>query len=161
MFASRILMMQYFQLFSGDYPRNMRGNSFQTILEKFSKIQSALSINKDLSEGDFEQIWSNLKATGIGLSTLSKFLYFFEFSIAGHQCLILDSRIIDVINDENGFEELIILTLNAKINEFNKVKKYVSYLKLMENISTKNSYKPDQLELFLFALGKNLKPAIK
>jgi hypothetical protein len=147
-----------FSIIFWGYPRNMRGNSFQTIIQKFSKIQSALSIHKDLSESEFKQICDKLKATGIGLSTLSKFLYFFEFKIVGHPCLIFDSRIIDVMNDENGFKELHILTQNGKITESNKRKKYVGYLQLMADISRKNDYKPDQLELFLFSMGKNLKP---
>lgn len=146
-----------FSIIFWGYPRNMRGNSFKTILEKLPAIQSTLLIDKNLSESDFKLICSKLKATGIGLSTLSKFLYFSEFRIEGHQCLIFDSRIIDVINDENGFKELQILTQNEKISESNKVKKYLGYMQLMEDISSKNDYKTDQLELFLFSMGKNLK----
>ena len=149
-----------FSIIFWGYPRNMRGNSFKTILKKLSLIKSTLSIDKNLSESDFNLICSKLKATGIGLSTLSKFLYFFEFRIEGYQCLIFDSRIIDVINDENSFKELQTLTQSGKINEFNKVKKYLGYLQLIENISSKNDYQPDQLELFLFAMGNNLKPEI-
>jgi len=107
------------------------------------------------------------KTTGVGLSTLSKFLYFFQFKIEKHPCLIFDSRIIEVINDENGFTELQVLTKTGKITESNKGKitesnkrkKYVAYLQLMEDLSLENKYDADKLELFLFSMGKNLKPS--
>lgn len=139
------------------YPRNMRGNNFNTILHSLNIIESTLLGDKVLSENDFKRICKNLKTTGIGLSTLSKLLYFFEYRIEGHQCLILDRRIIEILNDKDGFIELKKLTKNRKITEFNKAKIYIEYLDVMEDISIKNDYKPDQLELFLFSMGRNLK----
>ena len=64
------------------------------------------------------------------------------------------------------FTELQVLTKTGKITESNKGKitesnkrkKYVAYLQLMEDLSSKNRYKADQLEFFLFSMGKNLKP---
>lgn len=146
-----------FSIIFWGYPRNMRGNSFQTILKSLDKIEAALKIEEDLSGNDFDKMVYALKTTGVGLSTLSKFLYFFQFKIEKHPCLIFDSRIIEVINDENGFTELEILTKTGKITEFNKSNKYVAYLQLMEDLSRVNEYEPDKLELFLFSMGKNLK----
>lgn len=144
-----------FSIIFWGYPRNMRGNSFQTILKSLDKIEAALKIEKDLTEADFAKMLYMLNSTGVGLSTLSKFLYFFEFKIMGHRCLIFDSRIIEVINDENGFTELEILTKTGKR------KKYVAYLQLMEDLSLENKYDADKLELFLFSMGKNLKTTIE
>lgn len=89
----------------------------------------------------------------MGLSTLTKILYFFRFTIEGKQCLILDSRIIDVINSR-FFPELIDL---HEITAQNKTKKYLAYL-MMEELSKSYKFKTDQLELFLFLFGNNLKP---
>jgi hypothetical protein len=135
------------------YPRNMRGNSFDLILESLPIIKAVLKEKKEMSHEGFHAIVKKLGKTGIGLSTLSKFLYFFGFSIDGHQCLIFDSRIIDVLNDRH-FEELDTL---ENLTAFNKTGKYLEYLQLMERIAKENGYAIDQLELFLFMFGKNLK----
>lgn len=70
------------------------------------------------------------------------------------QCLILDSRIIEIINEKNTFKELNAL---GPITGFNKYKKYAPYLRIMEELADQNQCKPDQIELFLFLLGRNLK----
>lgn len=135
------------------YPRNMRGNHFTNILNAIPEIKKALSKEKFLTQESFKQICEETKKTGVGLSTLSKFLYFFEFNLEGYQCLILDKRIIEVINKRLYNE----LSAFKKINEYNKLDSYTEYLKEMDKISKAESYKPDQLEFFLFHFGKNLK----
>ena len=147
-----------FSIIFWGYPRNMRGNNFDSILNSLEAIEEALSIKRNLSAEDFKTMCDKLKNTGVGLSTLSKFLYFFEYKLEGHKCLILDKRIMDVINNEEGFIEIKNLSLKEGINEFNKNKKYVVYLQLMEDLSLSKGYLPDQLEFFLFSMGMNLKP---
>ena len=141
------------------YPRNMRGNNFMKILSALpsNKIQSCFPEDKNLSESEFIAIAKKLKSTGIGLSTYSKLLYFFGYTVERTHCLILDRRIIEVLNDKNVFTELQPLTQLEGINEYNKLKKYVSYLQVMAEVSRVNNYKSDQLELFLFLMGRNLK----
>jgi len=141
------------------YPKNMRGSLFTQILNSVPTLQKALPVYKDLNEEQFLEICVKTKKTGVGLSTLTKILYFFEYNIDHHRCLIFDKRIIDVINDEQGFTELETLTKAGKITEFNKRNKYVAYLQLMEDLSHENKYDADKLELFLFSMGKNLKPS--
>lgn len=141
------------------YPRNMRGNNFTRVLSSLNKqkIESCFPNQRNLSEKQFFSIANKLNNTGVGLSTLSKLLYFFHYTVENHQCLILDSRIIEVLNDVNVFTELRLEEEAERINEFNKLKKYVSYLRIMKEVSNVNNYKPDQLELFLFLMGRNLK----
>ena len=88
-------------------------------------------------------------------STLSKFLYFFGFTLEGYKCLILDSRIIEVLN-AGTFQEL---KMGQVITEWNKQGQYLKYLKLVQKIAEKNKCSVDQLELFLFQFGRNLKTA--
>lgn len=137
------------------YPRNMRGNTFEKVLGSLqqNRIQHTLLGNKNLTEADYTNICKQLKGYGIGLSTLSKLLYFFEYSVDGYRCLILDKRIIEVLN-EGTYEELNGL---REINERNKNEKYVSYLKMMHEFSEAQSCNADQLEYFLFHFGRNLK----
>lgn len=144
-----------FSIILWGYPRNMRGSIFLKILEekRLAAIKLLIQKGKELSEKDFAILCQELNGTGIGLSTLTKILYFFNFKIGRLRCLIFDRRIIDVIN-EGLFSEVSAL---SKINEYNKRTKYVDYLSKMEELAEASAYKPDQLELFLFQFGKNLK----
>lgn len=138
------------------YPRNMRGNNFKKILRYFENGEIPLYCNAALSAEDFFQLATSFKQTGIGLSTLTKFLYFLRVSVDEQKCLILDSRIMEVL--QSGlFNEL--ASLQA-INEFNKVKRYPEYLRLMAEIADQHGYMVDQLELFLFMFGRNLKSSV-
>jgi hypothetical protein len=142
-----------FSIILWGYPRNMRGDSFGTILNSIMDIEELFSVGKSLSENDFLRICKTLNGKGLGLSTLTKFLYFFNFRVGGFRCLILDTRIIEVLNAK-CFGELI---LGEEINDYNKARWYKEYLQIMDKIAKKYNYSVDQLELFLFMFGRNLK----
>lgn len=142
-----------FSIIFWGYPRNMRGHTFKSILVALPDIEKLLSGRREMDTVAYSRICGKLKGTGIGLSTLSKFLYFFGFRLEGYRCLILDSRIIDVLNAETFVE----LKMEQAITEWNKEDQYLQYLKLMEDVAKANGYSVDQLELFLFMFGRNLK----
>lgn len=148
------LTFAVFSIILWGYPRNMRGNSFQGVLENTHLFGKWIKVSQNLSVEEFEIIRKEQKGSGIGLSTFSKILYFFKITLNGFRCLILDSRIIEVLQS-GKFQELDIL---KKITEFNKDKYYPIYLKLMAGIAEANGYSVDQLELFLFMFGNCLKP---
>jgi len=142
-----------FSIILWGYPRNMRGNSFGELLRNIEKLRKAILQKAQLMERDFIKLKNSLKGTGIGLSTLTKFLYFFNIEFNGYRSLILDSRIISVLQ-EGRFSELSEL---AEITEFKKDNYFIPYIKLMDELAKKNGYSVDQLELFLFMFGNNLK----
>jgi hypothetical protein len=144
-----------FSIIFWGYPRNMRGNTFKSILGGLPDIEKMLYGTRKLDAAAYSGICQHLKGKGVGLSTLSKFLYFFGFSIEGFRCLILDSRIIEVLNAETFTE----LKMKETITEWNKEDHYIDYLRLMQKVSNKNGWSADQLEFFLFQFGRNLKPA--
>jgi hypothetical protein len=146
-----------FSIIFWGYPRNMRGNHFFNIVKEFDKIEELLTIDKNLGEHEFKALAKQLKNKGIGLSTLSKILYFFRFTVEGYKCLILDSRIIDVLNSQL-YEELHELN---DVTEYNKIGNYYKYLEVMRTHCYENNLLEDQLELFLFMFGKNLKSSNK
>lgn len=143
----------YLIIFWG-YPRNMRGNSFLGVLENTQLLEGLIHNSQNLTLQEFENISKVLKGTGIGLSTLTKIFYFLKITIDGYRCLILDSRIIEVLKS-GKFQELDML---KKISESQKDKYYPKYLKLLAEIAEGNGYTVDQLELFLFMFGNSLKP---
>lgn len=145
-----------FSIILWGYPRNMRGNSFEMVLKNIEKLKELINGRTCFEDKDFIEIRKQLNKTGIGLSTLSKILYFFEIQFSGVRSLILDSRIIDVLQNEK-FDELKEL---REITEFSKDRYYIRYIKIMGELSNKYECEIDQLELFLFLFGNNLKTLV-
>jgi len=153
--AGKDIKVAVFSIIFWGYPRNMRGSTFKSILTSLPNIEKMLSGPRELDAATYSEVCQQLKGKGIGLSTLSKFLYFFGFRLEGYRCLILDSRIIEVLNAGTFIE----LKMESTITEWNKENQYLDYLKMMENVAKDKDYSVDQLELFLFSFGRNLKAA--
>lgn len=134
-------------------PNNM-AQSFKLFLNQIENLTGWLCFEKNIHITEMEQILKECK--GVGLSTLSKLLYFFNMTVDGYKSLIMDAKIIRVLQD-NKFTELGTL---SGIREHKKGHYYADYLKKCTELSTKNRYKPDQLELFLFMFGNNLKESL-
>jgi hypothetical protein len=137
------------------YPAGMRGNHFPNILKNLNKIEEALNTctkNKNIRN------WRNhylsvIAIDGLGLSTYTKFLYFLKMRIENYPALILDLRLIDVFRKGvfHEFREL------RGIRYDNAPALYPSYLQLIETTSIKYDLVPDNVEMFLFEFGGNLK----
>ena len=145
-----------YQIVFWGYPRNMRGNNLDEILSRLPTIKKAFSPNHDLGENDFQNVLSTLKGTHIGLSTLTKMLYFFNYRIDNYKCLILDSRLIEIIQSK-VYMELLPL---SKLSLHNKAAYYLEYVKIIAELADAQNYLEDQLEFFLFHFGKNLKGGV-
>jgi hypothetical protein len=135
----------------------MRGNHFVNILNKIDLLEEAIKRLINLEEPikkDFDEFKIIMKRIpGIGLSTYSKLLYFFEVKFDGIPCLILDQRLIDVFNSQfyEGYNSL------GKITDNNRENVYLSYLKCTNEISKELNTRGDNIEQFLFIFGNNLK----
>lgn len=131
-------------------PNNMT-KSFKAFLNQVQNLADWLLVKRSIETKELESMLNVSK--GVGLSTLSKLMYFFKIKVDGCTSLILDTKIISVLK-EAKFTELGTL---SGIREHNKVHYYSKYLQKCTELSTKNGYEPDQLELFLFMFGNNLK----
>ena len=139
------------------YPRGMRGNHFASIINHLSELSDLLRnfYGKNISKLDYEdEILPTFKATkGLGLSTYSKLLYFFEIEIDGRPCLILDERLLRIFREGQyaAFEEL------SNKPKSNPAKWYVDYLRVMNKQAQKLNTQAENLEQFLFLFGGYLK----
>jgi len=124
---------------------------FPLFLGQVEFLSERLSTQKSITNDELKHMLG--RCDGIGLSTLSKLLYFFNTKINGYRCLIMDARIIRVLNNAQFTE----LCSFSSITEQNGKHHYADYLKTCTQLSKKYGYKPDQLELFLFMFGNNLK----
>lgn len=139
------------------YPYGMRGNHFINILERINKIESALLKLKQTNQpttSDFNELTATFKdVRGLGLSTYSKLLYFFNLKFNNNPCIILDQRLIDVFsnNKYSDFQQL------NNTNYDNAEKKYLDFIQITKQLAIKIGTKSENIELFLFAFGNNLK----
>lgn len=136
------------------YPAGMRGNNFTNIIKQIEKLEDALEKAK---QGNVD--WqSHLKVMkdihGLGISTYTKFLYFLKVKVGAYPALILDQRIVSVLN-KGMFAEF----TELKDISYNSARvKYPEYLKSMDTVANKLSVPHGSLEMFLFGFGLNLKP---
>lgn len=139
------------------YPRGMRGHSHDGMIFKniyaISKIINQPNRNL-LPEDEWMTVQKQLLAfPGLGISTISKFLYFRTFKFGLYDALILDERLMKVFQ-EGVFEEF----ENLKyVNRGNSISNYLKYLKTMNQTANQLRVKPENLEMFLFTFGNNIK----
>lgn len=140
------------------YPKGMQGGheNLKGILQEIDNIIKILSELKGLPsisiknltnvQKDFEDI------DGLGMSTYSKLLYFFQINVDNLPCLIVDQRILRAIRSNLFSDFKAISRLKGK-----KEKNYFTYLKCINDIAKKLNTKGENIEQFLFLFGNNLK----
>jgi hypothetical protein len=137
------------------YSGGMRGTHFVNILKHIDTIENALLQLRDYQPKTDFNSWKQIfnKVPGLGLSTYSKLLYFFKISFNENPCLILDRRLIDVFKCKafNDFSQL------SNIRYSNASSNYLDFLKLVSIVAKKINTREENIELFLFTFGNNLK----
>ena len=138
------------------YSNGMRGNNFNNLINNLDRIIICLDEAKNGISNWVEHYKKVDEIKGLGLSTYSKLLYFLDTKIESYKSVILDNRIIQVINNDN-------------FTEFNKIKsisynnaknKFVDYLQIINEIASQYSIEHGKIEMFLFEYGLNLKKSI-
>lgn len=150
------------------YPTGGRGSNIANILNErkqfIKKLNNTLKDKKNsITQDDYKNLnpkdenTKKLRFKGLGLSTMSKILYFFEVKIDNNPCLIFDTQILLSLQKNN-------------IDEFKNVdweqadekeEKYFEYLRIVNTISKeklkKSKIKPEAIELFLFHYNMHFK----
>jgi hypothetical protein len=146
------------------YPTKGRGKNIENILKspnylKFIERLTDLKRKGDITIYDIKEFLRDIKDVleikGLGLSTLTKFLYFMRLNVESYRALILDQRVISSISSDKfcdqGIENFKKLSYNNAINY------YTEYLSFSHKIADQLHVKSDQVEMFLFEYGQNLK----
>jgi len=137
------------------YPRGMRGNHVGNIGARMPELIANL-VNSINGIDNWNDHYSALDISGLGLSTYTKLIHFLGVHVEGLPSLILDDRLIKVAKRE-VFEELSRL---SGLRPYNAAQRYVLYLQAMHEAAEDVEVNSEQLELFLFMFGGNLKPII-
>lgn len=136
------------------YPTKGRGKNIDNILKK-ENFEYLVDVLKDYrnNEISMEQLNNDIKnVQGLGLSTITKFTQFLNTRINSYRAIMLDNQIIQSIETKR-FEDLEHL---QGINYNNAHNYYLKYIETIGQMSGNMNVEPDQIEIFLYTLGKNL-----
>lgn len=145
-FAETNIRKKIIMILMWGYPTGGRGNNIQNLLMNINNIIDILkSINKkNLIEAEAREIINKLNSIiGLGMSTWTKFLYFFDVSIGSNKCQIFDLKIVASLNKKQ-FDEFEQKTWKQDIAF------YLEYNKMLNEIAKTLEVSPDRIELFLF-----------
>lgn len=139
------------------YPTKGRGKNIENLLQpkNFDLLVMKLKMIEETNNLTTNDILYFLAIKGLGMSTLTKLLYFKRVTIDSNLALILDQRVINALNSGRYSDFGIEKFLDMKNN--NSVIKYMDYLHFTHNLADQMNVAPDRLELFLFEFGSNLK----
>ena len=135
------------------YPTGGRNRNIENLLMKIDEINQLLSSvdKRDLTKDQVNNLIKQFKGfRGLGPSTWSKFLYFFNVSVDSMKCQIYDLKIVDSLNKKQ-FSELGSQKWKQDITH------YYQYVELLDNLATSMGVYPEQLELFLFNFNLDYK----
>lgn len=141
------------------YPSGGRGDNIKNLLDgnNFKRLVNMLEgYRKDQNIEHKHLKEDTAKMQGLGISTISKLIHFLKIKVDGHNAVILDSQIINTIRS-GQYEDFKLKKSLDTINISNALSKYGDYLFVINDIAKNLNVLPDQIELFLFLLGRNLK----
>lgn len=140
------------------YPSGGRGDNIKVLL-KANNFECLVDIlegyHKDQNIEHKRLVEDTAKIQGLGISTISKLIHFLKIKVNGHNTVILDAQIINTIRS-GRYEDFHQIKRLKTINVSNALSKYRDYLIVINYIAQDLNVLPDQIELFLFLLGKNL-----
>ena len=112
-------------------------NNLNVLESVFAEIQ-----NKNLNAAEINDVFDRFRAVkGLGISTYTKLLYFFNVSFEGKKCLILDKWVLKSLNYFDEFAG----------TDWQKTEVcYLTYLNKIDELAGLHNVSPEQLERFLF-----------
>lgn len=139
--AKRIVMVLMW-----GYPTGGRGSNIEKILLEIDKLTALFSsvYNPNLTKDQANNLIKQFEGIrGLGISTWTKLLYFFNIAIDSKKCQIYDLKIVDSLNKKQFIE------LGKQIWR-QDIDHYYQYIELLDNVATQMCVSPEQVELFLF-----------
>ena len=123
------------------------GGNIEYVIEKIDELKKILSsVNgQDLPKDKASEIIAEIsKFRGLGISTWSKLLYFFNASVESKNCQIYDLKIVDSLNKKQFSE------LGIQQQWKQNIVQYYQYIELLDSLAKSMGVLPKQVEVFLF-----------
>lgn len=133
------------------YPGGGRYGQVQNILQNMDVLTNCLeAINGNYFDSVQAALGNVLEINGLGLSSISKLLYFFDVKIENTPCQIYDGKVIKSLNKNHQIDEL------SSRNDWGRTyPDYEEYIDLLFSLSKNCECSPDQIELFLFMINNS------
>ncbi|MDY5683007.1 MAG: hypothetical protein SPG48_05570 [Treponema sp.] len=123
---------------------SLRPQYFDSIVNHLNVLESVFAEiqNKNLNAAEINDVFDRFRAVkGLGISTYTKLLYFFNVSFEGKKCLILDKWVLKSLNYFDEFAG----------TDWQKTEVcYLTYLNKIDELAGLHNVSPEQLERFLF-----------
>ena len=123
---------------------SLRPQYFDSIVNHLNVLEPIFADiqNRNLNAAEINDVFDRFRAVkGLGISTYTKLLYFFNVSFEGKKCLILDKWVLKSLNYFDGFAG----------TDWQKTEVcYLTYLNRMDELAGLHNVSPEQLERFLF-----------
>ena len=130
------------------YPSGMRAR-FDSVIAHSRQIAETIApyCGKTLDEMTFINLYNQLNTfEGMGQSTISKLLYFFEISIGANKTVIIDSRVMGSMSYFDDFEPRIPGPESLR---------YLGQDRQINQVASAMDVAPEKVEYFLFNCGRN------
>lgn len=139
------------------YPTKGRGRNIEHLLKE-DNFEILVEILDSYKVGNITiaQLKKDIKRVeGLGISAMTKFIYFLQVTVDGKISVILDNQIIELIN-AGRYDELNEEADLKGIRYDNAINKYPAYLNVVNEVAEYIDVLPDQVEMFLFTFGRTL-----
>ena len=134
------------------YPSGGQYGPVKKILQNLNDLTTWLEENNgnNFDSVQDDALGNLLEINGLGPSTISKLLYFFDVKIGNIPCQIYDNKVIDSLNINHQIDEL------SSRNDWEQTyDDYENYINLLSELSNDYQCSPDQIELFLFMINNS------
>ncbi|MBR3533306.1 MAG: hypothetical protein IKN80_05425 [Clostridiales bacterium] len=155
-FSEKDIKKKIVMILMWGYPSGGRGSNIQSVLTSIDDLVGLLSAaaGKNFGRTKANELFKELgKIGGLGVSTWTKFLYFFKVSVDSNKCQIFDMKIVNSLNKKQFSE----LALND-IQEWRQNNEhYYRYIVFADELARDLGVSAEQVELFLFYFNLNYK----
>ncbi len=121
-----------------------------SIVDQMPKLRQILGQVRECGISDWKTHFNSTdnRIRGLGSSTYSKLLYFLGVKVELYDALILDQQVVKAFR---GFDNL------SDLVHLNPEKDYVCYLRKMDAVAQSLAVPKENVEMFLFTFGSQLK----
>jgi len=141
------------EIFIWGYPTGGRGKNIESCFKQINILESICKriSNKNIKLEEYYEVIKEFKSIkGLGASTWTKFMYFFETKIEGIPTLIFDSQI------EKSLKQVQFKEFDSLKNlKHEKEKHFINYIDEIDKVSRQLDVSADRIELFLFYFNLN------
>ena len=147
------IIKKIIEIFIWGYPTGGSGKNIKMCLKQIKELEIICKsiLNKNLQLKEYHEVIQDFKSIkGLGSSTWTKFMYFFQTKIENVPTLIFDAKIEKSLK-QTQFTEFHYL----KNLKYENAEDFLNYINSIDKVSRELGVSNDRIELFLFYFNLN------